>query len=575
MPKRAKRRRYALVTSAAPYEIGEPVSVARDRRSMRMVWKTMRLRHVGMGFFWACSMLTFRSSVLLSGAANTPEYESLVVIVSFVANMTAMLAVAAWVENDPVRIDRLPLWPSAALVIVGLLLVFSAGFAGGGALLPLLLAGAVAAGVGYGLFWGSWADCYGRMHPARTSFYLPVAFLLTAALFLTVSLLSESLGVPAIVLMLPLPLASYACLLRCRAEQPDGRAAPSGGTRRSLAALGSLLGLIVASLVLSCLFGFVWELTVFSVGSVNEAHLSPLVANLAVAAALVGLVLYAHTRINLDLAYRIIVPVIVVLFAVLPLFWETNPVALNIIMSASYGLFDVIIWSLVAACSYDFAVSGYIVGGIVRSLSVLLRLVGMGIGFLITLVPGKPSALIVGVSIGALYVLVMLGLFNALRRKRRLAAGGGKSRGDAYLDGVAVPPQVGGAPAPAAAPADAAAVFAPAVPATAAAHAPAVPAATASPAPAPSPTAPEAPTPTPTAADDAEQALYAAIAEDYGLTRREAEVLPFLARGRSAKVIAEALFVSESTVRTHIRRILEKTDLHSKQQVIDLIERYG
>lgn len=87
------------------------------------------------------------------------------------------------------------------------------------------------------------------------------------------------------------------------------------------------------------------------------------------------------------------------------------------------------------------------------------------------------------------------------------------------------------------------------------------------------PAAPEAPTPT--AADNAEQALYAAIAEDYGLTRREAEVLPFLARGRSAKVIAEALFVSESTVRTHIRRILEKTDLHSKQQVIDLIERYG
>ena len=305
----------------------------------------------------------------------------------------------------------------------------------------------------------------------------------------------------------------------------------------------------MASLVLSCLFGFVWELTVFSVGSVNEAHLSPLVANLAVAAALVGLVLYARTRINLDLAYRIIVPVIVVLFAVLPFFWETNPVALNIIMSASYGLFDVIIWSLVAACSYDFAVSGYIVGGIVRSLSVLLRLVGMGIGFLITLVPGKPSALIVGVSIGALYVLVMLGLFNALRRKRRLAAGDGKNQGDAYLDGVAVPPQVGGAPA--------------------------MPAATApaAPEPAPSPAAPEAPTPT--AADDAEQVLYTAIAEDYGLTRREAEVLPFLARGRSAKVIAEALFVSESTVRTHIRRILEKTDLHSKQQVIDLIERYG
>ena len=106
---------------------------------MRMVWKTMRLRHVGMGFFWACSMLTFRSSILLSGSANTPEYESLVVIVSFVANMTTMLAVAAWVENDPVRIDRLPIWPLPVLVVAGLLLVFAAGRAGGGALLPLLL----------------------------------------------------------------------------------------------------------------------------------------------------------------------------------------------------------------------------------------------------------------------------------------------------------------------------------------------------------------------------------------------------------------------------------------------------
>ena len=74
--------------------------------------------------------------------------------------------------------------------------------------------------------------------------------------------------------------------------------------------------------------------------------------------------------------------------------------------------------------------------------------------------------------------------------------------------------------------------------------------------------------------ENGEQELYAAFAEDYGLTRREDEVLSYLERGRSAKVIADALFVSESTVRTHIRRILEKTDLHSKQQVIDLIEHY-
>ena len=70
------------------------------------------------------------------------------------------------------------------------------------------------------------------------------------------------------------------------------------------------------------------------------------------------------------------------------------------------------------------------------------------------------------------------------------------------------------------------------------------------------------------------EVVFALLADDYGLTRREAEVLPYLARGRSAKVIAEALFVSESTIRTHTRRILEKTCLHSKQELIDLVEKY-
>ena len=65
-----------------------------------------------------------------------------------------------------------------------------------------------------------------------------------------------------------------------------------------------------------------------------------------------------------------------------------------------------------------------------------------------------------------------------------------------------------------------------------------------------------------------------ASASDYGLTRREAEVVPYIYKGRSAKVIAGTLCVSESTVRTHIRRIYEKTEVHSKQELIDLIDRH-
>ncbi len=63
------------------------------------------------------------------------------------------------------------------------------------------------------------------------------------------------------------------------------------------------------------------------------------------------------------------------------------------------------------------------------------------------------------------------------------------------------------------------------------------------------------------------------------LTGREIEVLGFLARGRSNREIAEALYISENTVKNHVRNILEKLQLHSRteaalyavrEQIVDL-----
>lgn len=63
------------------------------------------------------------------------------------------------------------------------------------------------------------------------------------------------------------------------------------------------------------------------------------------------------------------------------------------------------------------------------------------------------------------------------------------------------------------------------------------------------------------------------IATDFGLTPREREVLSLLARGRDAKHVQEELCVSIYTARTHIRRIYEKLAVHSRQELLDLIER--
>lgn len=66
----------------------------------------------------------------------------------------------------------------------------------------------------------------------------------------------------------------------------------------------------------------------------------------------------------------------------------------------------------------------------------------------------------------------------------------------------------------------------------------------------------------------------AAVREFYGLSAREAEVAELIARGNTVAHIAELLFVSENTVRTHSKRIYVKLDIHKRQELIDLAESF-
>ena len=57
----------------------------------------------------------------------------------------------------------------------------------------------------------------------------------------------------------------------------------------------------------------------------------------------------------------------------------------------------------------------------------------------------------------------------------------------------------------------------------------------------------------------------------FDLSERETEVALLIAQGRSKSYIAEALCLSENTVRTHSRRIYGKLDVHNKQELLDLV----
>jgi DNA-binding NarL/FixJ family response regulator len=59
------------------------------------------------------------------------------------------------------------------------------------------------------------------------------------------------------------------------------------------------------------------------------------------------------------------------------------------------------------------------------------------------------------------------------------------------------------------------------------------------------------------------------------LTDREAEVLRLLGRGASNQEISEALWITESTVKTHVTRIFGKLDLRDRAQAVVLAYESG
>jgi DNA-binding CsgD family transcriptional regulator len=63
----------------------------------------------------------------------------------------------------------------------------------------------------------------------------------------------------------------------------------------------------------------------------------------------------------------------------------------------------------------------------------------------------------------------------------------------------------------------------------------------------------------------------AELAKQFSLSQREEEILLLLAQRKKRSVIEQELFIARSTLKTHVRHIYQKLDIHSKQELYELL----
>lgn len=80
---------------------------------------------------------------------------------------------------------------------------------------------------------------------------------------------------------------------------------------------------------------------------------------------------------------------------------------------------------------------------------------------------------------------------------------------------------------------------------------------------------PDVPLPRPFPSQDLSRFLA-----DFKISKREEEVIRELCAGKSNKEIAQTLFISIQTVKDHIYRVYQKTDVRNRVQLINLVQSY-
>jgi DNA-binding CsgD family transcriptional regulator len=519
--------------------------------------RRLRPRHLGFVFFWSWMGLFMHFSHLFDGSASTATAivpsDQLPLLVLTVTSALTMLAAGTLVPQRFAPLTTRPVVhiSAAILVTVGFLLyVFGGGLNIAGINVAVVIAPGIA-GIGLVHHMLIWGEFYGSIGSRRAAIYMTLTILCAVILTATVRLLPRELALLTVCLY---PVFS-SLLARRNSDEVKRHQALVVTEQVRTDAPRYLLPLPWKICVVAGFYGMVSSLVSSSAVYIEATRRLPLAelsqtADIVVATLLLLGVLFFGRNLDHGFTYRPTLLVMVAGCVLLP-FIETMQGAIAVgIVSGGYMYFYALSWTLYADATYRLRLTGFKVFAWGRVFGALGYAAGMLINFVLVtfdqasiLRPDVLSLVTMVLLIAtSIFVLDERNVTSGWGRSFRLAQAGVVANGGA-MDGNAA--ETDGASG----------VFGTlGTPLS-------TPDVSAGPAPADG-----------VSRESLLERNCALLSSAHRLTKREREVLDYLARGRSLAWIERALQVSYSTVNTHVANIYHKLDVHSRQELLDLVE---
>ena len=406
-------------------------------------------------------------------------------------------------------------WTGPALTSIGTCLTFVLCVDGTPTDIITIVAGLLM-GFGSGIICLGYGEVYRNVPLDRAGYEIPCATLLAAAIYAAQSFLSPS---ASMVLLAALPLASgYILLITHKVWSPAHirKVLPVQIDVKQFAwRIGS------AACIIGAADGLARRLYIYTNDVPMDSFHQPgmFFSCIIVFVLLVGYRLIARKRTYRSM-YQFVTFAMAFVFMLIPVFTSSG-VLENTLMQTSYNCFNVLIWLLLAALAYNYRLSAMVVFGIGWGMVSLGVLLGQVVALGIIEVVGTFSHQQISLTVLVITTITLASYMFVLPERKMEDIT--QARRDSLV------------------PSESASVN---QAERESAHQVAVP------------------------FDE----RCAMVARRYRLTPRETEVMILYARGRSGPRIQEELVLSRGTVATHLQHIYQKMGIHSKQELLDIIE---